>query len=150
MTNDHEPTSMSEQLFSNLRHISHAMHNQHLARGSQKRILIILSRSGKTTQKVITERLGIKAGSASEVISRMEAAGLVVRTTNPDDQRAVDIELTPLGVETAESVKDEARRQHEEMFACLTETEQRDLLRITDKISALWAESISARPSKNR
>ena len=148
MEHELEDASMSERVFANLRRISHAMHNQYLAKGSQKRILVTLIRHGKTGQKKITERIGIKAGSASEVISKMEAAGLIIRTTNQDDQRAMDIDLTPQGRELAEVARKEAMAQHEQMFTCLSDEEKEELLRLTDKIINFWKDELNYIPQK--
>ena len=57
------------RLIINLRDISHTMRGMYEGRGSQKRVLIVLSETGPITQRGLTERLGIQPGSASEVIA---------------------------------------------------------------------------------
>ena len=64
-------------------------------KGSQKRILIILLEVGSITQRALTSRLGIQPGSASEVIAKLENAGLIQRTVSTDDRRTANIRLTP-------------------------------------------------------
>lgn len=46
----------------------------------------------------------------SGLIDRAERRGLVVRDKNPEDRRAVDVVITPAGLELAEQVYDEVRR----------------------------------------
>ncbi|MCL8014878.1 MarR family winged helix-turn-helix transcriptional regulator [Streptomyces sp. AS02] len=42
----------------------------------------------------------------SKVLARMEERGLVVRTTDPADQRAVSISVTPAGLRVHETIVD--------------------------------------------
>lgn len=88
---------MTEKLIMNLRDISHVMRFLYEGKASQKRILIILDGSETVTQRELTERLGIKPGSASEILSKLENAGLIIRTQNKEDHRTMDICLTDAG-----------------------------------------------------
>ena len=46
------------------------------------------------TQKALTARLGVQPGSASEVLNKLEQAGLILRTPSETDHRTTDIHLT--------------------------------------------------------
>ncbi|GGC86600.1 hypothetical protein GCM10011512_11850 [Tersicoccus solisilvae] len=52
----------------------------------------------------IAARAGIRVPSATDLVSRLEKAGLVQRTSDPDDARAVRVRLTERGRETLEGV----------------------------------------------
>lgn len=52
---------------------------------------------GPLPPSVIAERCGILRGTLTDVLSRLEAAGLVVRHRNHDDRRQLLAELTPRG-----------------------------------------------------
>lgn len=48
--------------------------------------------------------LGISNAAATKTIDRLEAKGLVCRKSDPDDRRAMRIELSPRGLEVADRV----------------------------------------------
>ena len=103
-------------------------------RGGQNRVLSILRESGEMTQRALTERLGIQPGSASEIIGKLERAGFVTRTENPDDRRTAYVSLTEEG--KARSVEAEQRMsaRREALLSALTEEEKATLLRLLEKL----------------
>lgn len=122
----------------NLRDLGHVMRGLSEGRGSQQRVLIVLSKiSGAISQRDLTERLGIQPGSASEVIAKLEAAGAVRRSPGAADRRTMDVELTEVGRQMAAEAR---ARRHEEMFLCLSDGEKAQLLALLEKLSADWAE----------
>ena len=65
------------KLVSNFWKISRVLRDTYDGRGSQRRVLTVLLKSGDViTQSALTERLDIQPGSASEVLAKLEAAGL--------------------------------------------------------------------------
>lgn len=137
----------NEKLIINLRDIGHMMRMQYEGKASQKRILIILRESGTITQKELTERLGIQPGSASEILSKLENAGLIVRIQNETDKRTTDILLTDLGEELALEAAEQRRKRHEEMFSCLTSEEKTMLLSLLEKVSTDWVNRFAKSPA---
>ena len=68
---------MNDKLILNFHDIGHTMRHISEGKGSQRRILIILLEEGSSiTQSELTQRLGIQPGSASEVLGKLESAGL--------------------------------------------------------------------------
>lgn len=130
----------NEKLIINLRELSHTMRFLYEGKGSQKRILILLNESGVITQQELTKRLGIQPGSASEVISKLESAGLIMRTISETDRRTTDIALTETGKEFAYEASKQRNERHVEMFSCLSEDEKSKLLLLLEKINADWEE----------
>ncbi|MGN0789663.1 MAG: MarR family winged helix-turn-helix transcriptional regulator [Christensenellales bacterium] len=126
----------------NLRDISRMMRMQYEGKASQKRILIILYESGVITQKKLTERLGIKPGSSSEILSKMENAGLIVRRPNDADRRTTDVLLTERGRACASEASNQRKQRHKDMFACLSEEEKTILLSLLEKIRTDWENKI--------
>ena len=61
----------------------------------EARTLAHAARAGAIRQNVLAERMGIEAMTLSTYVDRLEAQGLVTRTTDPADRRAKRIELTP-------------------------------------------------------
>ncbi len=118
--------------------ISRVLHQTSNGRGSQKRILTILLRNGSVTQSALTEHLGIKPGSASETLSKMESTGLIHRSESKTDRRTVDIELTEHGKAEAEIAFREREQRKKEMLASLSPEEQAQLLVLLEKLTADW------------
>lgn len=127
-----------ERLVINLRDISHTMRFLYEGKGSQKRILIILNEVDAMTQQELTRRLGVQPGSASEVISKLENAGLITRKPSETDRRTAEISLTENGRQSAHEAEEQRRKRHEEMFSCLEEEEKTRLLYLLEKINTDW------------
>lgn len=130
----------NKQLIMNLRDLGHTIRSLYEGKGSQKQILIVLYQKGNMTQRELTERLGVKPGSASEVIGKLENAGFILRTPSRDDHRTMDIVLTESGLARAKEVSRQREIRHQEMFSCLTTEEKDALLALTKKLNADWRE----------
>jgi DNA-binding MarR family transcriptional regulator len=137
---NNENADLGSKLIRNFWAISRMLHQMSDGRGSQKRILTVLLRSGKVTQSALTEHLGIKPGSASEVLSKLESAGLIRRTYSDIDRRTIEIELTDSGRLEAELALSEREQRKREMLAPLSIEEQEELLALLDKVLANWKE----------
>lgn len=129
---------VNNRLIMNLRDISHTMRALYEGRGSQKRILMVLLETGNITQRALTERLGIQPGSASEVIAKLENAGLIVRISSSEDRRTADISLTEEGRKQAMEARIQREQRHEQMFSCLSEEEKIQLLALLGKVNDDW------------
>lgn len=119
--------------------INHMMRKQFEGKASQQRILIILEESEEITQRDLTKRLGIKPGSASEILAKLEHAGLITRKTNKNDRRTVNILLTEYGRQLALEAKQRRKQRHKEMFSCLSEDEKTTLLALLKTIHTDWS-----------
>ena len=94
MQDRYHTLDINNRLIWNFRDIGHTMRRISEGRGSQKRVLIVLRETGIITQRELTQRLGIQPGSASEVIGKLEEAGMLIRTPSETDRRTADISLT--------------------------------------------------------
>lgn len=73
-TVEYRASSPNDLLIFALRDVSHVMHVLYEGKGSQKRVLMVLQELGAPiTQRDLTERLGIRPASASEVIASSRA-----------------------------------------------------------------------------
>lgn len=127
------------QLVSNLRDLGYTIRFLSASRGSQKTVLIILYEAGNMTQRDLTERLGVQPGSASEVIIKLEHAGLIQRTTSREDRRTTDIQLTPAGRKEAKEAAKEREKRCRELFMSLSEDEKDILLNLTGRLNEEWS-----------
>lgn len=135
---NYKEMDMDNKLIINLRDLGHMLRFLFEGKGSQKRILIILSETGKMTQRELTERIGIQPGSASEVIGKLESAGFIKRTPSVADRRTTDIQLTEIGQVQAEEAVRQRKTRHQEMFSCLSEEEKETMLKLLEKLNADW------------
>lgn len=129
---------VNQKLILNLRDISHTMRSLYEGKGSQKQVLMVLLKTGRITQRELTARLGIQPGSASEVIAKLEHAGLLVRVPGEEDRRTADILLTEAGMRQAREASAQRERRHEQMFSCLSEEEKAELLALLEKVNRDW------------
>lgn len=136
----YDTLDMDSKLIMNLRDLGHMIRFLYEGKGSQKRILIILHETGSMTQRELTERLGIQPGSASEVIGKLEHAGLIWRTPSIADRRTADIKLTNAGRAKAEEAIRQRKKRHQEMFDCFTPEEKETLLALAEKLNRNWRE----------
>lgn len=134
---------MNEKLVHGLLDINHMMRMLYEGKASQSRILIILYEQKNMTQKDLTEFLGIKPGSVSEILTKLEKANLITRAHSENDHRTMKISLTDEGEKLAKEAVGRRRERHEQMFACLTEDEQKTLLFLLEKLGDDWEDRFS-------
>lgn len=128
----------NEKLVHNLWNVHHKMRRLHDGKSSQNRILIILLEHETMTQRDLTEHLHIQPGSASEILFKMEQAGLIVRIPNKSDQRTSDVLLTQKGNDLALVSVEHRKKLYEKMFICLTAEEQDTLSFLLEKLQMDW------------
>lgn len=110
-------------------------HRPYHGRG-QGRILKMLSGQEEVTQKELQETLGIQAGSVSEIISKLEARGLVARERDDADKRRVLLRITEEGKKRAETDFDEGKT--EDLYGVLSEEEQETLKGLLGRLLESW------------
>jgi DNA-binding MarR family transcriptional regulator len=88
-------------LYRYIRHYARKTHCEGI-RGRELSTLRYLNEAGPLTIGQITQYLFLSASSASELVSRMEEAGYVLRRRSTEDSRVVFVELTAKGKQLAE------------------------------------------------
>lgn len=141
---------INKELILHMRDLNHIMRSLYEGKASQQRILIILNEVGDITQRDLTQRLGIQPGSASEILAKLENAGLIARTVSETDRRTANISLTELGTRTAMEAAERRNRRHVEMFACLSDGEKADLLNLLEKLNEDWTRRYRAAAEDGR
>lgn len=130
--------SLEDRLFRNLRGMAHQMQHRADAKGGQGRILGILLRRERMTQRDLQALLGIQAGSLSEVLAKLEAAGLISRTPNEEDRRGMELALTQEGRRVAQEREAERRQGRQELFGALSQEEKATLAELLEKLNGDW------------
>lgn len=67
-------------------------------------VLLTALDAGPLTMSGVMSALHIKASTATSLVNRLQEAGLVVRSPNPDDKRSLLVGLTPDGREHVRKV----------------------------------------------
>ncbi|MBO4477028.1 MAG: MarR family transcriptional regulator [Lachnospiraceae bacterium] len=102
---------------------------------SRERLLTIISEyPDGIRQKDLAEAAGINASSASEVVSRLEDDGYLVRVIDESDKRATLLKLTEMGAVRAEEIRSERDSFLDDLFGRLTEDEKQTLSDLLDKL----------------
>ena len=101
-------------------------------------VLLVLWEEGRITVGRLGERLQLDSGTLSPLLKRLEANGFVRRERSSDDERLVDVTLTPAG----RRLERKAQCIPEQLFSStgLTEKEAADLRdavrHLTDALNA--------------
>lgn len=93
----------------------------------------LFARDGMT-QTEIAEQLSVQGATVTNMLQRMEEAGLVARRRDPDDNRLVRVYLTDLGREKEQSINEQFARLQETIFRGISEEERASLRQIYRKM----------------
>ena len=105
--------------------------------GGSLPVWLILSSLRSATwpsQLELAQALGIEGATLTRHLDGLEAAGLVRRARDPDDRRAVQVELTDDGAALHGRLLDVVIRFNRRLLAGLTETELDELRLVLDRL----------------
>ena len=60
--------------------------------------MMVLWEHGKITMKALSDLVMLESNTLTPLLKKLEAAGLVKRTRNRDDERVLDVEITEAGL----------------------------------------------------
>lgn len=104
------------------------------ARDSQGRILRILSAHDGISQHQLQEIVGIKPGSLSEVLIKLEKSGCITRKQDKHDKRCQNVYITAKGKKTFEEIHKAHEEESAHYFDSLNAKEKKSLLSLLDKL----------------
>ncbi|MCD8152490.1 MAG: MarR family transcriptional regulator [Clostridiales bacterium] len=134
----YENADTNDRIIINLRELWHKIRFRFERKGSQDRVLEILRERGEITQHELTERLDIKPGSSSELVAKLERAGMIRRNPNNNDRRIMKLSLTEIGMGQAEKSEGLREKNQEDMLSVLTQEEKEMLLNLLEKLNHSW------------
>lgn len=140
-----EPEDVSitraKRILQGLGFCGHYLHFHGGGRSGQVPILCMLDRcGGQLSQQELGLRFELKPGSLSEILSKMEAAGLIERTRDTKDRRQLFVHLTQAGQELAWREHENREAFRRVAFSALTVEEQEQLAEMLEKIRVTWEE----------
>lgn len=95
-------------------------------------VLLVLWEQDGLAVKQLGERLHLDSGTLTPMLKRMEQAGLLARSRNPDDERQVTISLTGQG----QALKADVARMHANL-GCLLPLDMADIGRLRTELRGL-------------
>ncbi|MBC5688380.1 MarR family transcriptional regulator [Mediterraneibacter sp. NSJ-55] len=113
---------------------AHCLHHS-ARRHGQDNILSILNEKTPLTQKELQDMLHIQPGSMSEILTKLEDKGLIIRTRDESDRRKSILHLTKNGTKTAQRLSTDNRHSG---FEVLTADEQAELKSLLKKLLSAW------------
>lgn len=98
----------------------------------------MIAQRGQMSQKELQDLLDIKSSSVSEMISKLEAKGLVCREKDSVDKRKMVLVITEAGKEAVGGFPGKA---HKESYDALSAEEQETLRQLLMKLLDSWQEA---------
>jgi DNA-binding MarR family transcriptional regulator len=65
-------------------------------------VMMVLWERGKITMRELTDLVMLESNTLTPLLKKLEAAGLVSRSRNKEDERVLDVEVTPAGLKLKE------------------------------------------------
>lgn len=129
------------RILTGLGYCGHYMHFHRGGRSGRAPILCLLEKHGSTmSQQALGASFDLKAGSLSEILSKMEGGGLITRTRDPQDRRQLTVCLTEAGAEAARLETEARIRFRTRAFSNLSAEEQEQLADLLDRVRTRWEE----------
>ncbi len=98
------------------------------------RVIVHLSRCHRVSVREIHNCVNLEKPRVSRAVSRLEAAGLVVKEAGATDHRLVEISLTPTGWEVLDGIVPEAQAVEARLLGSLSDEEQAVLIALMERL----------------
>jgi DNA-binding MarR family transcriptional regulator len=99
--------------------------------------LTTLDRLGSSRLTALAAREGVTQPAMTQLIARMEQSGLVVRAADPDDGRAVDVQITAAGRDLIAGRRAARAERISGLLATLSQSDRDALVAALPAINAL-------------
>lgn len=115
------------------------------------RLLLALATAGGTRMSSLAEQLGVTNRAITGLVDALEREGVVARRPDPDDRRAVRLELTAAGVALVDKIERLQHQVSEQIFGPLSQPERDQLAGLLRRfIRAQRADPGPAAPDKQQ
>ena len=122
----------------NLSHLGHYLYITRGCRGGQQFILTALYREGDMTQKDLLARTKNASASLSEMVSKLEAKGLIERTRVDTDRRQTLLSLTKEGRKQAQEAQESIESFEARALSVLSDQEKTVFCGYLDRLVEHW------------
>jgi DNA-binding MarR family transcriptional regulator len=100
----------------------------------QARVMMVMDGVEQVRMGDLAAKLGVTARNVTTIVDGLEREGLLARTRDPTDRRAILLELTPKGCDLIAAVHTSQRELADWLFESLDTMERAELLRLLGKI----------------
>ncbi|MGQ7787573.1 MarR family winged helix-turn-helix transcriptional regulator [Nesterenkonia sp. K-15-9-6] len=125
-------------LIARVRGLGNAAANRRLAPlGLKVRDFAVLSMAcsdARPSQRELGRFLDLDPSQVVALVDRLERRGALRREVDPQDRRSKILVGTPEGHRLHEQAAEQTQLAHEELFACLTERERQEVLRLLSAV----------------
>ena len=136
-----EGASEEDLLFHSIRRCGNHLRHGGEKRSSQQELLTFLSNAGgSAVQSELGSILHVRRASISELLTKMEARGLIERHPDENDRRQLIVSLTAQGFRATGENTDHRRAKTSPLFSVLSDEEKKQLQTLLDKLLASWNE----------
>jgi len=104
---------------------------------SQRRVLALIDHGENFNQKELAEMMGVRQPSMSELLSKLESKGYIVRQKEKG-ARSVNIQISEKGKQELDQMQELHDSIVSKLFSGLSEEEQRELCGILGKLLQSW------------
>jgi DNA-binding MarR family transcriptional regulator len=111
------------------------------------RVLELIGPPYRMSPTELAEIVLRSSGGMTQILDRLERAGLVARAPDPEDRRKVVVELTAEGLRTADDANATYAREREELLEGLSDHEVEQLDAAVGRLLQVLAAADRARPS---
>lgn len=127
-----------KQLLSVMEKCGHFLYHRRGYSLKQHYILKLLNTNGKMTQSQLQEYISVKAGTISEIVSKLEKNGCITKQKDESDKRKTNLEITEAGKRLYEEKAEIERNQLGMLFTALTEDEKKTAILLLTKLLEDW------------
>lgn len=90
------------------------------------------------TPSELARQTGLTSGATTAMLDRLEKAGLIERSPNPDDRRGTLITPTKSSAEKVASWFESARQAQDELISSFSESELEIIVDVFERFAKLW------------
>jgi MarR family 2-MHQ and catechol resistance regulon transcriptional repressor len=116
------------------RSLAHEIERRGLSPTAFSMLVVLESAGGSIELRTLRHRLSLSKANASEVTAALEARGLIVRSRNMHDRRALTLRITEPGRRMVVELFPAHARRVRDAFTPLDEQEKRELARLCRKL----------------
>lgn len=117
------------------RKANNALRPQGLTAAQGSALLHVFNESdGQMTLKELERRMHVAQSTAAGIVVRLEQKGLIECFGDPSDRRIKCVRITESGKNCCRIGSAHVSEVEDRLFSCLSEDEQRELLRLLDKV----------------
>lgn len=129
-----------ERVIKDMMYCSGFLRSHTEGKGSQRRVLYFLRERGSMSQQELLEEMGVRAGSLSELLSKLEAKGFIRKEKSETDKRNYNVSITPEGLQALEDMHARHQAAMTDLLSCLEPEERVQLGALLAKLHTCWSE----------